>query len=180
MAQVTIGGNNYDVYANVADADEYFAGAIDADAWRESDADTKARALVTATRWIDAQCWKEPKPDPTAPVEPFIQACIVLAGMLTADPSLYSTMSGATASNTGALKRMKAGSVELEYFGTTNGLTMLGSGNRPFPDNVMAMLGSLLCEPEGGAFGIGGAASFDTCRPSYFEPFNKFGHTEPL
>lgn len=40
-------------YATVAEADAYFATQLYADAWTEADADTKARALITATTLLD-------------------------------------------------------------------------------------------------------------------------------
>jgi hypothetical protein len=43
------------VYANVADADEYHAGHLYDDDWTGLDADKKAVALVMATRVIDAE-----------------------------------------------------------------------------------------------------------------------------
>lgn len=58
---LVVGENSY---VDVAEADEYFAGRLDADAWEGSDTDTKAKALITATRRIDMQRLRGKKADP--------------------------------------------------------------------------------------------------------------------
>src|SRR5262249_45356748 len=50
--------NDFTVYADVDTADVYMDGAFHGSAWRASDDDTKARALVDATRLLDRQQWK--------------------------------------------------------------------------------------------------------------------------
>jgi hypothetical protein len=47
---------NFNSYATVAEADEYLDGSVRALSWSALDPDTKARALITATRLIDKQC----------------------------------------------------------------------------------------------------------------------------
>lgn len=55
---LSIDGVTYDVYKSVSDTDDYLGGRLGASAWTgESDADVKARALVTATRMLDRQKW---------------------------------------------------------------------------------------------------------------------------
>lgn len=179
MAQVTIGGNSYDVFADVDAADEYLNASMAADAWRDADEDTKARALVTATRWIMGECWKDPQPDPTTPVEPFIQACIELAGMLAATPTLYADMSGATIATDGGMRRMKAGSVEIEYFRKV-GFSVFGETVSAFPRNIMNLIGSLLCDSGASVIGLGGTVSYGTDCPSQFNNVNKFGYTSGI
>lgn len=56
---VDIDGEEYPVYADVEQADEYLNAALHAtDVWPALDDDTKARALVTATRVLDRQRWR--------------------------------------------------------------------------------------------------------------------------
>ena len=59
MSEITVGGSIFEVYQTVAEIDAYADGAIgdNADAWRAADADTQARAGVSATRLIDRQTW---------------------------------------------------------------------------------------------------------------------------
>lgn len=47
---LVVGTNSY---INVADAEAYFAERLHVDPWDTADADTKAKALITATRAID-------------------------------------------------------------------------------------------------------------------------------
>lgn len=186
MATVTISGVDYDTYASVADGDAYFAADINGDTWRIADAETKARALVTATRWIDAQCWQGDKLDPLQPLAfprtigseaAIAQASIMLAGLLVVDPALWDTLSGATVAADGGTKRLKAGSVEIEYFRKLNFSVWSSGAVGIFPRNIMAMIGEWLCAATGGGMGLAGAVSFDTCRPTGFRP-NRFGVIE--
>ena len=173
MAQVTIDGNTYDTYADVATADEYLGGSIspNATAWRGADADTKSRGLVSATRWLDEQNWLGQKTDPDQPlqwprtgvdgVDPntvpqaIMDACILLAAGLVADPEMRSTISQT------ATKRMKAGSVEIEYF---RGQTV--QIQTPFPADIMALIKPYLGDSSDGtgAGRFGGSKSFGTDR----------------
>lgn len=64
LATVTIGGTEYTVYASVAEADLYLDAAFHAGNWQDqvlTPDETKARALVTATRILDRQNWKGSK-----------------------------------------------------------------------------------------------------------------------
>jgi hypothetical protein len=160
MPQINIDGKSYDVYADVAQADEYLGGSISeaATAWRAADADTKGRGLVSATRWLDSMTWKEGYATfaQRVAVEAIVNACILLAAGLVADPDLRTTISQTAA------KRLKAGSVEIEYF--------RGSSveiSTPFPAEIMALLRPYL-EGAGAAGRFGGVMSSGTCRPDAF------------
>ena len=50
MPDITVGTNSY---VSVADADEYMASRLYADAWGSADATDKAKAIMMATRAID-------------------------------------------------------------------------------------------------------------------------------
>lgn len=182
MASVTIEGVEYETYASVADADAYYNADSNGESWRSADVDTKSRALVTATRWIDSQCWKGEKLDPAQPlefprtegsIEAIVQASIMLAGMLVVDPTLWSTLSGATVAADGGTKRLKAGSVEIEYFRKLN-FTVWGGGISIFPRNIMAMIGEWLCGASDGLASYAGSIAFGTGKPTHFKP-NRFG-----
>lgn len=164
METVTIGGTEYDSYRTVAQADEYLAADFTATAWRaETDEDAKARALVTATRLLDRQVWPGEKTDedqdhvwPRTGVsgveddeEPqaVLDACCLLAKYIHEGSSVETSVS--TASN---VRRIKAGSVEQEYFFPQ------GNGTRlPLP--VQELLAGLLGT---GGSAISAAQSFDT------------------
>lgn len=55
---ITAGGATANSYASIEAADLYFLGRSFADAWTDADADTKARALVSATRRLDQESWR--------------------------------------------------------------------------------------------------------------------------
>ncbi len=48
---------NVNSYVTVAEADAYFADRLDASAWVAANANTKAKALVTATSNLDLMSW---------------------------------------------------------------------------------------------------------------------------
>lgn len=52
---------NLNSYVTVADADAYLDDSMRASAWSGYDDDKKARALITATRIFDKQCWQGTK-----------------------------------------------------------------------------------------------------------------------
>lgn len=59
MPTITL-DSEFTVYANVEDADAYADGASHGDAWRAlTDEDTKGRYLITATRILDRQQWRD-------------------------------------------------------------------------------------------------------------------------
>jgi hypothetical protein len=64
MAEVTIGGNTYDTYVDLATCDAYADGAASADDYRAADSDTRSRGIVSGTRLIDRQTWQG---EPVAP-----------------------------------------------------------------------------------------------------------------
>jgi hypothetical protein len=52
-----LGGEVYTVYADVETADVYTLAAYHGAKWRAAATDTKAQALITATRLLDRQVW---------------------------------------------------------------------------------------------------------------------------
>lgn len=51
----TPGGAAANAYLTVEDADAYLAGRVDASAWTAADADTRIRAVISATRRLDQE-----------------------------------------------------------------------------------------------------------------------------
>lgn len=173
MPTVTIDSNDYDVYADVETADAYLAGDFGATLWRaETDADQKARALVTATRILDRQNWVGEKTDPDQPLawprtgvdgydedttpQPIIDASIVLAKQIHAGSKVDDQ-----ASIESGIKRQKAGSVEVEYFIPTSDPTRL-------PTAVQELVAPWL-----GGTGLAGSIASGTgaCAPDFcFSP----------
>jgi hypothetical protein len=49
----TIGGVSANSYASESVADDYFDERLNVAAWTDADADDRARALISATRWVD-------------------------------------------------------------------------------------------------------------------------------
>jgi hypothetical protein len=169
MPTVTISGTDYDVYADVATADEFLAADFSATLWRaETDEDQKARALVTATRLLDRMEWLGNKTDVDQPLEwprsatglddvdpdvvpqAIIDGSVVLAKLIHSGSKVDSSAS--TSSN---IRRQKAGSVEIEYF------FPLEDGTR-LPTEVMELVSRYLA----GGLGLGGAIASGTCGKS--------------
>lgn len=189
--QISIGEVGYWSYANVNEADEYLNATISATVWRaETDEEQKARALISATRWIDTLEFIGEKSQPDQAlqwprtgiegVDEYIEpievdyATIELANMLLIDPALQTTLSTVGISET---KRLKAGSVEIEYF---RGSTTLSSNLvtlLPFPKSILDILRPYLSgQLFAGGFGL--AQAFGTCWGSYRDP--TYGFTNPI
>jgi hypothetical protein len=154
MESITIGSSTFAVYANVAAADAYAAGAAHADAWRAlTDADAKGRYLVTATRVLDRQSWLEAYNTQALRFaeENIISGCIELALAL-ADGS-----EAQNATTTQTIKSLKAGPTTIEYF---RGAEL----ELRFPLIVQELIGRYLA---GADVSIGGFSSgTDACSQS--------------
>ena len=145
---LVVGTNSY---IDVADANTYFADAIHAEVWEVATPDDKAKALVTATRYLDRQKWNGSKyqdaptqvldwprsgltdaegneVDETAVPQEILDATCELALALLANPALQDQDS--TGSN---IKKMKAGSVELEF--------IRGTAGKRFPTIIDELIG---------------------------------------
>lgn len=192
MKTVTIQGDEYDVYADVEDGDRYFNADVSpyGVAWRASDDDEKARGLVTGTRFIDAQTWKGVKTGGSAqanafprtgltypdgsPVDPDeIPERVEIASIQLAGWFMEGTAAQNAANAASGTKRLKAGSVEIEYFRSFSSGGDFGSGPA-LPEFFLSLLGFWL-EGMGVA---GGAKAFGTCRPTSFR--RKFGVSYPF
>jgi hypothetical protein len=146
---LVVGTNSY---VDVATADTYFEHAIHAAAWVAATDELKANALVSATRSLDRQDWEGEKyqesqtldfprsgltdsegnaVDETLVPQEIKDATCEYGLALIEDPTL------AGQSNTGSnIKRLKAGSAEIEYIRGTNG--------QRFPTIVFELIGPWL------------------------------------
>jgi len=177
VATVEIGGEAYEVYADVETADAYMAASVGpaAEAWRDAAEVDRARALVSGTRAIDAESWQGEKADAAQPLDfprtgltypdgsavpsdayppEVVTASIELAAMLNAGEPI----SPAQARQTTA-RRLKAGSVEIENFRQFGPVGV-------FPSSVMKLLGYWLA--GSGGTGFGGAEASGACGRSAF------------
>lgn len=170
MATVTIGGNSYDVYADVAAADLYLAADIQyGTLWSNTTPDGKSAALVSATRYIDSKIWQGDKTSGaqaldwprsgitdvssvTVPQE-VVDASILLAVMAVSDPTALSSSN--TVNN---VKVAKAGSASVENFKqSSRSITV-------FPSMVQNLIGGWL---DGASVVMVGVVSGNTCVSTF-------------
>lgn len=174
MPTVTLGsGLEYEVYADVDTANVYLEASFSATAWRDADDTTKGRALVSATRQLDALSWNGEKTDPAqtlqwprsgltypdgtevpedeVPIE-IVNACCELAAMI-----IDGTFTQNSANIASGTRRLKAGSAEIEYFRNFDLPTVL-------PQPVLGMVNYWLAS----SIGVAGSESYGTCEPSSF------------
>lgn len=171
MPTVTISGTDYDVYADVATADDFLEADFGATLWRaEADATQQARALVTSTRLLNRQPWDSsrdwPRPgtqdeQSEAVPQEVIDASIVLAKLIHAGSKVDSSPS----TQTGNIKRQKAGSVELEYFFPADDPTRL-------PIEVLELIAPFLASVVVTGLASGTCGESITCND--FEPGQNF------
>lgn len=154
---VTVGGTSYPSYADEATADAYLAASITATAWATASDDTKAKALVTATRLLDRQSWLDDYDtfDLRKVVDAIVNACCELAALFAAGST--DTLDGA--SQTGPVKSMKAGSVSLEYFASS--ATFMAASR--FPATVQELLGPYLASGASSEISTPYAGGTDRC-----------------
>lgn len=192
MGTVTISGSNFTIYGTQANADIYHAPALDsaALAYIAGDATKRAKGLVNASRLLDRVPWVglpagTPVIDsvlqwPRSGVtdadgvavsssdipDKIIKACFVLAAMIIEDPTVLTQEE--SGSNT---KRVKAGSVEVEFWGSTLGI----SGR--FAVQVQELVGEFMRGMTGG--GLSGSVSYGTdgTEESKFVDDSTFGIT---
>lgn len=164
MATVTIGSTTYDVYQDVASADEYFNASSRFDDWDSLTDDEKARALVSSTRLIDRQSWKGEKVsdaqalqfprtgvtncagedvEPADTLAKAEEASLLLA--LDISDGLPVETSGSTENQ---VQTLKAGSVMI-----TNFRAPIGSGER-FPQPTMELIGCFFTGASAGNIGL--------------------------
>jgi hypothetical protein len=173
--QETIGGNEYDVYATLAQGNTYMGAAISAagTAWGDASDDTKKKALVSSTRWIDQGNYLGEKVDeihqwPRTGIDGVDEdeipvlvqyACIELAGALLVDTDAKANLSAPLA------KEQHAGSAGITYFRPSS--VQISSF---FPPEVMNILKPYL---GGSGSGAVGAIAHDVCGDNpLYPPFD--------
>lgn len=196
VTTVTIGADTFSVYAftnlaAVADATAYFNGQLGASAaaWTAATADNKARALVSAARWMDralkysgtetvpGQPLAWPRngalecgvavPDGTVP-DAIVLTEFELAGLLLQNAALSSGTG--TGSN---VKRAKAGSAEVEFFSSTVGTGLDTKVPQPAWDLVKCFtVGAVSGAGIGLASGTDVDSSFCPCDDECTEGFS--------
>lgn len=181
---VQIGGNDYPVYADIATATLYLQADPSSTAFFALDAEQQAQYLVAATRVLDRQAWLGEKTDPDQDLQwprkntgvPGVEDDVIPLDIIDAACELTNAMvNGYDAANqqsteTGAQKRLKAGSVEIEYFLNTTDFALR------FPLPVTELIGKYLGSAASPA--IDGSAAYGTCKPSMTR--DHFGFTEGI
>lgn len=166
MVTITIDAVNYESYLSVSDADDFLNADLGLNAiWAAASTDDKGRALVSATRWIDQQTWQGekvsdaqaldwPRTGVTVEGNEVSSASVpqdILDGCATLAALLIQSSTIATSSSTGSnIKRVLAGSAEVEFFRPT-------TGSR-FPDLVMRYLGPYLAAFSDLTYNLGSVA----------------------
>jgi hypothetical protein len=154
MATITISGNDFTTYSNLAEADIYFLGSAQLGTWNGYTDAEKERGLITATRLIDRQSWQGEKSDDDQVLDfprtglsdcngSDVTAAESLALAVEASQLLaLDILAGATVETTGTneslTKRLKADTVEIEYFRAEP------TANSRFDKDVMELVGCFL------------------------------------
>ena len=187
VATITIGSNSYSVYGITSDAlddaNDYLAARLGAGAWTDASSSDKKRALVSAVRFLDrAVIWSGTQTDTATPQplqwprdgascggtsvasgtipDNFAYAQFEIALALLNDSSVQDGTG--TGSN---VKRVKAGSAEVEFFTPTIGAEF----ETRLPTVANDLVGCYIASDLGlGSLSYGttdadGESSFDNC-----------------
>lgn len=142
---------NADSYISVVDADAYFASRLYADAWNAADADTKEKALKTATFWLDVKVrWRGDKADEASALQwPRKNVCNNFGGKLP-DEEMPKFLLAATAelaksflesdrlaeSDTGGFKHIRIDTISLDMTSRASN----GAGKSTLPRTVIDII----------------------------------------
>lgn len=182
MGTVTIGASTYNVYADVATADEYYNGSTDYATWAALSTDEKARALVSATRLLDRQRWQGTQTVdgqdlawPRAGVvdcageavdDSVIPQSVIDASMVLALYDATGSNVQTSATSEDLTKSLAAGSVSISYFRADS------ANYARFPLPVMELIGCFLAGFGATSPGVG-ALSYGTDGESYNGDFSQ-------
>jgi len=178
LSTITISGNGYVSCASVAEADIYLAvDPVRAATWTVLSTDEKGGFLVAATRKLNALTWAGAKTGGAAQVDAWPRtgvtysagtavstsevpqevedATCLLAGSIAITPA--SSDAGTSGSNT---KKLKAGSAEIEFYTTVDGVVM--------QDETAYKLVIQFLESSQGGTSVGNFLSEDTNVESAF------------
>lgn len=166
---VSLGGNEYEVFASLPTADIYLAAEPNADLWREADQEANGRADISATRILNRMRWAGEKTDADQALafprintgvdgaDEFTIPQAIIDGSIELANAIRNGYDAANlASTASGVRRQKAGSVEIEYFASVSvdGLRL------PLP--VMELIGPYLAG-EGALLGLAQAFGADGC-----------------
>lgn len=175
MGQVTVANTNVLVFGSVPNAETYFKTALGGTGWTAAASGDKAKALVSATRWLlrlGATNGQTPEPllpvvdDSGVPVDVQLGA-YELADALLLDVEVQTKLT--TGSN---VKAVGAGSARVEFFRST-------ADTAPtLPLVALQLLQKYL--PGGSMSGLPGAEAFGTCEESHFGDEDRYGLNGPL
>ncbi len=180
MGQVTIGGTVFEIYGTEADADNYMKARWGSETWIDADAADKRQTLVSATRMIDRENWlgqrtvsaqslEFPRTGLTDKDGNAVDSATVPLAVEEANYelalALLNDAAVQEADTTGSnVKRVKAGSAEVQFFRPTDGT--------PFPTIANDLLKTFR---ESGA--LAGLASGSDEVSAFCDP-NPHGLTE--
>jgi hypothetical protein len=140
LALINIGGNDYFSYATLADANIYLAPVVGFSTWDEIDDDIKGGYLIQAARFLDTLRWLESY-DTQAErlaVPNIVNASIEIAFLFSSGDISLLGLSTPEAE----VKRLKAGSVEVENF--RNIAKLANPYSIAFPQGIFALLRAYL------------------------------------
>lgn len=170
MGQVTIGGNDVDVFGTRAAADTYFNEQLGTITWEDADSPDRDKALVSATRWLtrvgvvgeDGEDLEPSAADTNVPAD-LMLGNYELAQDLLADVTIQD---GANPESVNT-KRVKAGSAEVSFFRASDG--------KKFPTVVLQLVAPFLQDNQ--ATAATGAAAFGADGESTFIDIDSWGLT---
>jgi hypothetical protein len=157
MATITLDGNDYPSFSDLASADILLAGdVLRAIPWGRRDDPAKMRGLISATRMLQRMPWNDPAPTTDDPPAVVAEVTAMLAADLLAKPKLFTDATGAS-----NVKIARAGSAQVEFFRPV-------AGGPPMPKDlwdllVAAGLIGSFDDPDGGGAEVTGISS--GCRP---------------
>lgn len=187
LSTITIGGTDYVSNASVAEADAFLAvDAVREPVWTTLTVDQKGARLVQGTRRMNLLAWQGDKTGGDLQVDAWPrtgvtyasgnsvsttevptgveQATILLAGSIAIDAEVGD--SGSSGTN---VKRVKAGSAEVEFFRQTTGV--------PLQDETAYNLVKAFLAASGVAASLVGPFASGTDASSSFTDIDKWGRT---
>lgn len=146
MAQIDINGTQHSSYASLAEANDYLGADLALGAvWIAREESVRNQSLVSATRYLRTFSWTAGEAPIFVDIPDNVRdATSILAALVATDPSILDGAAGES-----NVKRVGAGSAQVEFFGPTRG--------RALPRRVIRLLGNLI----GGGSGGRGAIPFD-------------------
>lgn len=185
MAEVTIGDRTYPSLSSYEEALDYNEANLGASDWRDAEEDDQKRAVVSASRMFAVLEWAGEKTDGYSELpwprkntgiegvtddeipQPILDGVNELAAALISNPELASTPAGQQ-----AVRRLKAGSVEIENFRIITGA---GGEVTRLPLSVLELIGPYL---SGDGESVEGGYASGTCGRSAFR--RPYKYNQPL